>query len=72
VTVTFQPEQSGLLVLTRESAAAKDAEAQAGHETYFLDWPLYRRFADFPFARIFKLKPPIGASRQRYSCPPIS
>lgn len=61
--VTFVPDRFGKLQLTPEAKIAKNREERTGHETYFVDWPLYRRFADFPFSHLVMMKPAITISR---------
>ena len=62
--VTFVPDGSGRLRLTQQSKVDRRRNEQAGHETYFVDWPLYPRFAAFPFARFVATKPSVRVSQR--------
>jgi len=64
--VSFVPDRDGRLQLTSRSRTTMRKSSKAGHETYFLDWPLYQRFADMPFASLVPFKPALGVADQ---CP---
>lgn len=50
--VAFVPNKSGTLVLNAASILRRKRQENGGHETYFVDWPIYRSFREFPFARL--------------------
>jgi hypothetical protein len=63
--VTFAPDKSGSLRLTRFSKM-KVSKLATSQEVYFVDWPVYRRYADFPFVPLITAASPIAASQ---ACP---
>jgi hypothetical protein len=57
VTAIFRPDASGHLRMT---ARSRKALRKWNHFTYFLEWPLYAKFSEIPFAGLIRLKRPIA------------
>lgn len=68
-TVTYAPDGSGKLAPTPASQAIAKAQEKAGHETYFLDWPLYSHLADMPFQGLVRLKPIVAVTERCIETP---
>lgn len=58
-TATYLPDREGKLRLT---AASRTALKRSKYTAYFLDWPVYERFGQMPFASLIRLKSRIAAS----------
>jgi hypothetical protein len=56
ISVTFLRIGNGPLALSPTSKQLVQSETKAGHETYFVDWPHYRSFAEFPFASVVRFR----------------
>ncbi|GEM_PF-5226639 len=57
VTADYAPGAGGALTLTPPSKAVVARMDAARYETYYLDWPRYRRFEDIPFRRLIIVAP---------------
>lgn len=62
--VTYSRDAAGRLVLTAPSVQQKLQQEKAGHETYFVDWPRFRTFAQLPFATIVNTRSPAAVTRR--------
>jgi hypothetical protein len=58
-TATYRPDDAGTLNLTAETV---EASGHWPHTTYFLEWPLYRTFAELPFAPLIETAPQLSLS----------
>jgi hypothetical protein len=56
VTARFRPDAGGHLKMTAESRRALRSWKRL---TYFLEWPLYAKFSEIPFAGLIRIKPSI-------------
>lgn len=57
--VTYRPDEVGNLQITADAAEAVRAWE---HETYFLEWPVHRSFAELPFASLVETQPQVTVS----------
>jgi hypothetical protein len=51
-TYVFKRDAAGRLALTPQSRALRKRVERLEYQTYFLEWPLYQRLSEFPFARL--------------------
>ncbi len=62
--VTFARDRAGKLSVTPASVQIVARQETSLHETYFVDWPLYRNFAQFPFKGLVSFGKHVAVTHQ--------